>query len=1100
MMIFLWLFVGVTIRSSDAACVCESALPALLSLYHATNGAYWRDPWNITAGPNGNNVSVCDLKGITCAAPQSIFIQLTGQNLTGTIPDDLAPLHPYVYALDLSNNSLSGTLPASMSLYGATIGMITVMKNPRLTGTLPPELRNWTNLLDFTANACDFYGTLPPEYAEWGASIGYFAVFTNRISGTVPSEYQNWSSLVVFSISNNQMSGTIPEIVFTGWGRNLLDLSLANNSFYGNPFSTTLCAYAVALNNIRLEYNRFSGTIPSSCMSRFSALEQLYMSTNSFSGTIPSAIGSLSLLRAFDVSMNQFEGTLPAELSKLTALTSFSAQANNFSGTLPPQYASWLKISSFLVNSNKHLSGSLPEAYAAWGDSINVIRVSTNTFTGPLPDSWGRAFTSLTTLVFSGNRISGTIPASWSGMTKLTILGLDSNELVGTLPSSWKTLSSLQGLSINNNALLGGAIPPSWSGMSKLAFFVLCHTNVCGNATTFPYVAVLGGFTCPSSSLLATLKDTELINYVLTAPKVFSVECLNSTAGTPTPQSSGSNSGRGPKNSSASVLPYTTVATAAATTAVWSVVATRGLPISGASSPAASVAFLQGAFAASRLRRRCTAAEALNTESDPPLSDPMDNPTQIELPSSAGAYAGGAVVGNSALLMGVTLICHAAAALRTWDQLRPASSQRSRAVIKLLPSEGLRLPGGALAMYSLLLTPSIAACVVLWMSGGGGSGSDEEEETAAGSYVLGVIGAIIWVTPLGLITWRLLSVRFPFMTTKRRKRQPQRREEVVATNLSKPVAIAVVLPSTTNSDNNRENSSSKLKRSSLRWRRLFASVAELMMTPTHTWHIRDEFKGGGELTARSQKLFYHSYGAFFAGVRSEWRMLFALELFVALVCGAVQGAAEEIGTSGAASDACSAAEWGSATLAALTAAVLLLHVVVRPCLVRYDELQTIVLTALTVASEIANAVGGDAGEQVGEMIALTAAILQASLAVIEIFVERFVLDASPSVVASPYYAAAEEEEERSGAPQIDQSTLSSKRHARYGNPSDGHAPIITDPVVVASAADSLEQQQQQPTRNFVTLSQIKGLKHVLKLIAVQQHRQRHHRSPPSSEK
>jgi hypothetical protein len=584
----------------QSACVCEGAFPALMALYNATDGAHWVDPWVIHAG--GATTSVCGLSGVTCYVGGFIALDLSNRSLTGTIPDHFPVLYPHVHILALTNNSLRGTLPASMSLYGATIYVFDVEKNAQLTGTLPPEFQNWTRLARFSATDCHFIGTLPRVYARWGDALQTFEIESNGITGPFPVEYQNWTSLRILKCSNNHMSGTFPTEVFKGWGGHLDEFLVDSNAFVGDPLSETLCSEAKVLSVIHVQHNQFTGTIPA-CLAQITTMKRLALGNNSYSGTIPSSLSSMSLLSELDVSFNQLVGTLPPELSRLTAMSYFMAQGNRLTGTLPPQYAAWLRMTSFLVDSNLYLTGSLPESYAAWGDSIEIIRVSMNNFSGSLPQTWGNAFTRISALVFSRNRISGTIPASYSGMTRLTMLGLDSNQLSGTLPSSWQTLSILQGLSLNNNSALEGPIPSSWSAMRKLMVFVICDTNICGNASTFPLLPILG-FTCPPSSVLDAFDQAQLIAYALTAAKVFSVDCRITTT-TNSPNNNGSVANT--DNTSASVLPYTTIATSAGNAAVWSVVATQGLHISGASHVAASVAFLQGAFAASRLRRRCSA-------------------------------------------------------------------------------------------------------------------------------------------------------------------------------------------------------------------------------------------------------------------------------------------------------------------------------------------------------------------------------------------------------------------------------------------------------------------------------------------------------------
>ncbi|CUG63770.1 GP46-like surface antigen, putative, partial [Bodo saltans] len=211
---------------ANAQCPCEEALPALQSLYNATDGPHWINPWqNLFSG-----ASVCDLSGINCTSNGNIWIELRNRNLVGTIPDDFAVRYPRVSMFAVAFNNLRGTLPSTLALFGEHIGVFDVSRNG-LGGTLPAEFSNWTSVGNFWVQNCSFKGTLPLEYASWGNSLKTFYFYSNALSGTIPPEYSAWSSIVVFSGSNNNINGTIPRVVISAWKDTIYDFSMSQNGF-----------------------------------------------------------------------------------------------------------------------------------------------------------------------------------------------------------------------------------------------------------------------------------------------------------------------------------------------------------------------------------------------------------------------------------------------------------------------------------------------------------------------------------------------------------------------------------------------------------------------------------------------------------------------------------------------------------------------------------------------------------------------------------------------------------------------------------------------------------------------------------------------------
>eukprot|EP00957_Ditylum_brightwellii_P151543 11541128-Ditylum_brightwellii.AAC.1 len=127
-----------------------------------------------------------------------------------------------------------------------------------LSGTLPLELRNLTELR-------------------------YLIVEEGNTGGTIPPEYGDLLGLIVLDLNFNQLTGSIPE------------------SIYG---LTTL--YQLDLND-----NFLNGTISTS-LGNLQLLQFLQFEANELTGTIPDSIDSLHYLRVLELFENQLSGSMPA--------------------------------------------------------------------------------------------------------------------------------------------------------------------------------------------------------------------------------------------------------------------------------------------------------------------------------------------------------------------------------------------------------------------------------------------------------------------------------------------------------------------------------------------------------------------------------------------------------------------------------------------------------------------------------------------------------------------------------------------------------------------------------------------------------------------
>jgi len=130
-------------------------------------------------------------------------------------------------------------------------------ENDGLSGTLPFELQNLTDL-------------------------HYLIVEEGTTSGTIPSEYGTFPELIILDLNFNNLTGSIPEDI------------------YNLPFLTQL----------DLNDNFLNGTI-SSAIGNLEGLQLVQLQVNKFTGTIPETIGNIRNIFVLEVFDNQLNGTMP---------------------------------------------------------------------------------------------------------------------------------------------------------------------------------------------------------------------------------------------------------------------------------------------------------------------------------------------------------------------------------------------------------------------------------------------------------------------------------------------------------------------------------------------------------------------------------------------------------------------------------------------------------------------------------------------------------------------------------------------------------------------------------------------------------------------
>jgi len=323
---------NVVTEISPAECI------SLLELYNSTDGPNWKNSleWNETNTP-------CSWHGITCENHDVTEINLSDNQLTGTIPNFSAlPNLEWLYlssnqltgripnfstlsnlqGLHLWNNQLTGTIPNFSALPNLEV---LSLSNNQLTGTIPnfsalPNLE----MLDLRSN--QLTGTLPNFSAL--PNLEMLALHSNQLTGTLPN-FNALSNLETLDLGSNQLMGLIPNFSALP---NLLGLELSENQLTGTIPNFSALPNLVGL---ALSENQLTGTIPN--FSAMPNLEWLYLGSNQLTGMIPVSYNALINLNYLDIRNNllckkaDYDYSIwPIEQSRLNDETTWQAQLETF--------------------------------------------------------------------------------------------------------------------------------------------------------------------------------------------------------------------------------------------------------------------------------------------------------------------------------------------------------------------------------------------------------------------------------------------------------------------------------------------------------------------------------------------------------------------------------------------------------------------------------------------------------------------------------------------------------------------------------------------------------------------------------------------------
>ncbi|KAF2936204.1 hypothetical protein DAI22_04g285700 [Oryza sativa Japonica Group] len=353
-------------------------------------------------------------------------LALSGCDLDKSIitePHFLRTQH-HLEVLDLSNNNLPGSMHDWLFTEGARHYKLDLGNNS-LTGSLEST---W-----YTQNF-----------------LKYINVSMNRVAGQLPDNINSiFPNLLVLDFSNNEIYGHIP--IELCQIRQLRYLDLSNNSISGEVPACLFTDHAV-LESLKVSKNKLGGLIFGGMDNMSDSLSYLYLDSNKYEGSIPQNLSAKNLF-VMDLHDNKLSGKLDISFWDLPMLVGLNLADNTLTGEIQPYLCNWTSI-SLLDLSNNNLTGSLPNCSMAL--QVNFLNLSNNSLSGDIPYALFNT-SELIVMDIRHNRFTGNL--NWvQNNLGIDILSLGGNDFEGEISPDICNLQYLRIIDFSHNKL-SGSVP-----------------------------------------------------------------------------------------------------------------------------------------------------------------------------------------------------------------------------------------------------------------------------------------------------------------------------------------------------------------------------------------------------------------------------------------------------------------------------------------------------------------------------------------------------------------------------------------------------------------------------------------------------------------
>ncbi|KAI3522231.1 hypothetical protein L1887_11715 [Cichorium endivia] len=423
-----------------------------------------------------------DLSRLRITGPVSPYIgnlsflrslELQNNQFNGMLPETIAINLFSLEVLNVSFNSIQGTIPANISQC-IELRVVDFMQN-RLSGSIPESLTVLSNIRTLNLARNQLSGFIPPSIGNL-TSLSTLRLGTNALSGPIPGDLSRLRNLKNLDLTINRLTGTIPPSLYN---MSLLEIfAVASNDLWGDiPYNVG--HRLPKLLDFNFCINRFTGTIPGS-LHNLTNIIIIRVAHNQLHGTVPDGLGNLPELKMYNIGYNNIVSKTGEGLGFInllvnsTKLDFLAIDGNHFDGVIPDSLGNLSKQLRILYMGSNRISGSIPSSIGQL-KGLALLNLSYNSISGRIPPEIGQ-LENLEELVLGKNGFTSYIPNSLGNLRKLAQIDLSSNELAGNIPISFMNFKRLTSMDLSMNKL-NGSIPREVLNLPSLATILNLSSN-----------------------------------------------------------------------------------------------------------------------------------------------------------------------------------------------------------------------------------------------------------------------------------------------------------------------------------------------------------------------------------------------------------------------------------------------------------------------------------------------------------------------------------------------------------------------------------------------------------------------------------------------
>ncbi|KAM3290974.1 hypothetical protein P3S67_019263 [Capsicum chacoense] len=334
---------------------CLGNLTSLRWLSHEGN----RFTGNIASGGDSHHSStwIFDLTDLNLK-----FFAIEGCVNRQKLPSFLHYQHDLII-LAIDHNQLPGNFPTWLLENNTRLAGLYARDNAFIGPLKLPSSRHlYLEQLDVSNN--ELSGRVPANISSAFPNLNILNMSLNLFEGPIPSDIGGFH-LLALDLSHNFLSGGVPRDL-------AIEIALRDRypvTFFSNPLLHLMLAAIISLERFLvdgcgntdpvydkektltykgsilkymtgndLSSNRLAGDIPIE-LGNLSKIHALNLSHNHFVRRIPGTFSNLHDIESLDLSYNSLNGRIPVGLLELYSLAIFSVAYNNLSGAVPPSKA-----------------------------------------------------------------------------------------------------------------------------------------------------------------------------------------------------------------------------------------------------------------------------------------------------------------------------------------------------------------------------------------------------------------------------------------------------------------------------------------------------------------------------------------------------------------------------------------------------------------------------------------------------------------------------------------------------------------------------------------------------------------------------------------